>query len=75
MDKLESEKRNLQIKLDQPISEPPSPREANNKNGDTAATLANNIHQLRQEVAKLKQQLTVVLLISSVTFRSCFILW
>ena len=58
MDKLESEKRNLQIKLDQPISEPPSPREANNKNGDTAATLANNIHQLRQEVAKLKQQLT-----------------
>jgi hypothetical protein len=26
MDKLESEKRNLQIKLDQPISEPPSPR-------------------------------------------------
>jgi hypothetical protein len=26
MDKLESEKRNLQIKLDQPVSEPPSPR-------------------------------------------------
>ena len=59
MDKLESEKRNLQIKLDQPISEPPSPREVNNKNGDTAATLANNIHQLRQEVARLKQNLSV----------------
>jgi len=59
MDKLESEKRNLQIKLDQPISEPPSPRDVNSKNGDTAATLANNIHQLRQEVARLKQLLTV----------------
>jgi len=57
MDKLEFEKRNLQIKLDQPISEPPSPREVSNKNGDTAATLANNIHQLRQEVARLKQLL------------------
>lgn len=59
MDKLESEKRNLQIKLDEPISEPPSPRDVhNNKNGDTAATLANNIHQLRQEVVRLKQQLS-----------------
>jgi len=62
MDKLESEKRGLQIKLDQPVSEPPSPREApgrHSRNGDTAAHLANNIHQLRQECAKLKQQLTV----------------
>jgi hypothetical protein len=62
MDKLESEKRGLQIKLDQPVSEPPSPREVpgrNSRNGDTAANLANNIHQLRQECAKLKQQLTV----------------
>ena len=59
MDKLEYEKRNLQIKLDEPISEPPSPRDVHNniKNGDTAATLANNIHQLRQEVVRLKQQL------------------
>ena len=30
-----------------------------NRNGDTAATLANNIHQLRQEVARLKQLLAV----------------
>lgn len=60
MDKLESEKRNLQIKLDQPVSEPPSPRQIEgNRNGDTAATLANNIHQLRQEVARLKQLLAV----------------
>ena len=59
MDKLESEKRNLQIRLDQPVSEPPSPREANNRNVDTADTLANNIHQLRQEVARLKQLLSI----------------
>merc|ERR1719510_2940527 len=62
MDKLESEKRGLQIKFDQPVSEPPSPRDLpgrNSRNGDTAANLANNIHQLRQECAKLKQQLTV----------------
>jgi len=30
-----------------------------NRNGDTAANLANNIHQLRQEVARLKQLLSV----------------
>jgi len=60
MDKLESDKRTLQIKLDQPVSEPPSPRDLHNiRNGDTAATLANNIHQLRQECARLKQSLTV----------------
>jgi len=59
MDKLESEKRNLQIRLDQPVSEPPSPREVHNKNVDTAATLANNIHQLRQEVTRLKQLLSI----------------
>jgi coiled-coil domain-containing protein 6 len=29
------------------------------RNGDTAANLANNIHQLRQEVARLKQLLSV----------------
>jgi len=63
MDKLESEKRGLQIKLDQPVSEPPSPRDVHSRNGDatnrTADFLANNIHQLRQECAKLKQQLCV----------------
>ena len=57
MDKLESEKRGLQVKLNQPISEPPSPRDIQNKNGDTAANLANNIHQLRQETLKLRTQL------------------
>jgi len=57
MDKLEEEKRGLQSKLDQPISEPPSPRDANNRNGDTAATLSNNILQLRGECARLKQSL------------------
>jgi len=58
MDKLENEKRGLQVKLNQPISEPPSPRDIQAKNGDTAANLANNIHHLRQECAKLKNQLT-----------------
>ncbi len=68
MDKLESEKRNLQIKLDQPVSEPPSPRDVGaggggcgggNRNEDRAANLANNIHMLRQEVARLRQLLNV----------------
>ena len=54
MDKLESEKRGLQVKLNQPISEPPSPRDIQITNGDTAANLANNIHQLRQECLKLR---------------------
>jgi len=57
MDKLESEKRGLQAKMNLPVSEPPSPRDVHTKNGDTAANLANNIHQLRQECAKLKHQL------------------
>jgi len=62
MDKLETEKRSLQVKLDQPVSEPPSPRAlsdvlAASNGGDTAANLANNIHALRQEVARLKRQL------------------
>ena len=46
--------RSLQVKLDQPVSEPPSPRAlsdvlAQSNGGDTAANLANNIHALRQE--------------------------
>ncbi len=59
MDRLETEKRSLQVRLDQPVSEPPSPRAINEmvSNGDTAANLANNIHALRQEVARLKRQL------------------
>ena len=54
MDKLESEKRGLQVKLNLDLSEPPSPRDIQTTNGDTAANLANNIHQLRQECLKLR---------------------
>jgi len=62
MDKLETEKRNLQIKLDQPVSAPPSPRDLSN--GDNAPTtstpeqLTSHIQWLRNEVARLKHQLT-----------------
>ncbi|KAK3579442.1 hypothetical protein CHS0354_028242 [Potamilus streckersoni] len=55
MDKLEAEKRMLQEKLDQPITDPPSPREINN--GDTAGNLSQHITHLRSEVFKLKEQL------------------
>lgn len=55
MDKLEAEKRMLQIKLDQPVSDPASPRDINN--GDTASNLSAHIHALRSEVARLRQQL------------------
>nr|CAG4641874.1 EOG090X09V8 [Eurycercus lamellatus] len=62
MDKLETEKRNLQIKLDQPVSAPASPRDQSN--GDNAPTnstpeqLTTHIQWLRNEVARLKHQLT-----------------
>lgn len=55
MDKLETEKRMLQIKLDQPVSDPASPRDINN--GDTAANLSGHIQTLRQEVARLRHGL------------------
>ncbi|XP_050460972.1 coiled-coil domain-containing protein 6 isoform X2 [Cataglyphis hispanica] len=55
MDKLEAEKRMLQIKLDQPVSDPTSPREINN--GDTATNLSTHIQTLRSEVARLKHTL------------------
>ncbi|XP_049865935.1 coiled-coil domain-containing protein 6 isoform X2 [Pectinophora gossypiella] len=54
MDKLEAEKRSLQIRLDQPISDPASP-----SNGDTASNLSNHIQTLRSEVVKLRNQLAV----------------
>ncbi|XP_038210326.1 coiled-coil domain-containing protein 6 isoform X3 [Zerene cesonia] len=54
MDKLEAEKRSLQIRLDQPVSDPASP-----SNGDTASNLSNHIQTLRSEVVKLRNQLTV----------------
>ncbi|XP_026328298.1 coiled-coil domain-containing protein 6 isoform X2 [Hyposmocoma kahamanoa] len=54
MDKLEAEKRSLQIRLDQPISDPASP-----SNGDTASNLSNHIQTLRSEVVKLRNQLAL----------------
>ncbi|XP_046960254.1 coiled-coil domain-containing protein 6-like isoform X2 [Vanessa cardui] len=54
MDKLEAEKRSLQIRLDQPVSDPASP-----SNGDTASNLSNHIQTLRSEVVKLRNQLAV----------------
>ncbi|XP_013187444.1 coiled-coil domain-containing protein 6 isoform X2 [Amyelois transitella] len=54
MDKLEAEKRSLQIRLDQPVSDPASP-----SNGDTASNLSNHIQTLRSEVVKLRNQLSV----------------
>ncbi|KAJ8985565.1 hypothetical protein NQ317_011525 [Molorchus minor] len=57
MDKLEAEKRMLQIKLDQPVSDPASPREINN--GDTATNLSSHIQTLRSEVARLRSNLAM----------------
>ena len=57
MDKLEAEKRMLQIKLDQPVSDPTSPREINN--GDTATNLSTHIQTLRSEVARLRHNLLI----------------
>lgn len=48
--------RTLQIKLDQPVSDPASPRDINN--GDTAANLSSHIQNLRSEVVRLKNQLS-----------------
>ncbi|CAG9826265.1 unnamed protein product [Diabrotica balteata] len=57
MDKLEAEKRMLQIKLDQPVSDPASPREISN--GDTASNLSSHIQTLRSEVARLRSTLAM----------------
>ncbi|KAJ8931085.1 hypothetical protein NQ314_016049, partial [Rhamnusium bicolor] len=57
MDKLEAEKRMLQIKLDQPVSDPASPREISN--GDTASNLSSHIQTLRSEVARLRSTLAI----------------
>lgn len=57
MDKLEAEKRMLQIKLDQPVSDPASPREISN--GDTASNLSSHIQTLRSEVARLRSNLAI----------------
>ncbi|XP_018321083.1 coiled-coil domain-containing protein 6 [Agrilus planipennis] len=57
MDKLEAEKRMLQIKLDQPVSDPASPRDISN--GDTASNLSAHIQTLRNEVNRLRQTLAI----------------
>lgn len=48
MDKLEAEKRTLQIKLDQPVSDPASPRDMSN--GDIAKNLSSHIQTLRWSI-------------------------
>lgn len=57
MDKLEVEKRSLQIKLDQPVSDPTTPKDINNANGDTASNLSANVQNLRSEVIRLRVNL------------------
>lgn len=57
MDKLEAEKRLLQIKLDQPVSDPTTPREIVEANGDTASNLSVHIQTLRAEVIQLRANL------------------
>lgn len=47
--------RMLQIKLDQPVSDPASPRDINN--GDAAANLSTHIKTLRGEVTRLRAKL------------------
>ncbi|XP_069975012.1 coiled-coil domain-containing protein 6-like [Penaeus vannamei] len=56
MDKLEAEKRMLQGKLEQPISNPPSPADFNQ--GDRANNLSSHIQHLRNEVTRFREQLT-----------------
>ena len=56
MDKLEAEKRMLQVKLDQPVSEPPSPKDMP-MDGDLAGNLSQHIQLLRGEVARLRNKL------------------
>ena len=56
MDKLETEKRSLQIKLDQPVSDPTTPRDITN--GDTASNLSAHIQTLRSEVLRLRANLS-----------------
>lgn len=74
MDKLETEKRferfsfrpantecfyrMLQVKLDQPVSDPTSPRDISN--GDTASNLSTHIKNLRGEVNRLRTKLLTI---------------
>ncbi|XP_020901631.1 coiled-coil domain-containing protein 6 [Exaiptasia diaphana] len=56
MDRLEAEKRMLQEKLEEPISEPPSPRQFTEAE-DTAGGIATHITSLREEIRRLRLQL------------------
>lgn len=49
-------RRSLQIRLDQPISDPASPREISNGE-DTATHISTHIQVLRSEVMRLRNQL------------------
>jgi len=55
MEKLEAEKRLLQAKLDQPVSEPVSPRKA--PDDVNVEDLSTNVNTLREEVMSLRHQL------------------
>jgi len=55
MEKLEAEKRLLQAKLDQPVSEPASPRKG--PDDVNVEDLSTNVNSLREEVMTLRQQL------------------
>lgn len=48
--------RSLQIRLDQPVSDPASPREISNGE-DTASNISSHIQVLRSEVMRLRNQL------------------
>jgi len=62
----------LQIKLDQPVSDPASPREISN--GDTATNISTHIQTLRSEVARLRNQLAISEQESKYNLES-FLLW
>jgi hypothetical protein len=62
----------LQIKLDQPVSDPASPREISN--GDTATNISTHIQTLRSEVARLRNQLAISEQESKYTLES-FLMW
>ncbi len=47
----------LQVKLDQPVSEPPSPRAMEMEEGDMAGNLSQHIQSLKTEVVRLRNQL------------------
>merc|ERR1712183_291136 len=55
MEKLEAEKRLLQAKLDQPVSEPASPHKG--PDDVNVEDLSSNVNSLREEVMTLRQQL------------------